>query len=114
MSFLAGALTDLNLFLADFGESQVLTPAGGAAVPFTGIAEIGFRQIDLASGSVASFDASVIGKSSVIGAAKKGDAVTLTSALDSISAAAYIVTVAQNSPDDLGQGMTRLLLRKTT
>ena len=112
MPLLTQIATDLDTFLADFGEDQVLTPAGGAAIPFTGIASIGFKQIELPSGSVISFDAEVVGKTSVIGTAKQGDAVTLTSALNSITAAAYTVTVPQNSPEDLGPGLTRLALRK--
>lgn len=113
MAFLTSALSDLDSFLADFGESQTWTPAGGAATPFTGVAEVGYRQIDLASGAVTSHDAAVFGKTSVIGTAKKGDAVSLTSVLNAVSAAAYEVTERQNGPDDLGPGMTRLMLRKS-
>lgn len=112
MTFLDQVNADLDTQLSDWGESQVWTPAAGAATPFTGIAEVGFKQIDLVSGAVISHDAAVIGKRSVIGAAKKGDAVSLTSVMNGMSAAAYTVTIPQNDPDDLGPGMTRLVLRK--
>lgn len=112
MAFLDDILEDLDTQLEDFGESQVWTPVGGAATPFTGIPEISFRMLETSAGQVVSSDARVIGKKSVIGDAKKGDAVTLTDTLSATSALACTALWVENDPDDLGPGFTRLVLKK--
>lgn len=112
MSFLDGLAADLDTMLADWGEGQIWTPSGGAATPFTGVPEVNFKMIDLASGSVATHDAAVFGKKTVISAAKKGDAVALTSALNGVSSVNYTITAVQDAPEDLGPGFVRLLLKK--
>lgn len=81
-------------------------------MPFTGIADVSSALIETGAGSVVSSDARVIGKRSVIGAAKKGDAIALTSSMNGISAAAYTVVVPFEHDPESGPGVTRLELRK--
>lgn len=107
MTFQSDMMTALDTFLADFGEAQVWI-----AAPFTGIPETGHALIETVGGGVVSSDMRVIGKKSVIGGAKKGEAVTYTDTLAGISALACTVVMVENDPGDLGPGWTRLHLKK--
>lgn len=111
MSFIAQVLTDLDLFLADFGESQSWTPAaGGAATAFTGIVENEYFD-----GSVvvpySSSKPSIMVKTTAVAGIARGDTVTVTSTLHGLSSAAYKLEHKQDSPGDLGPGMSRLILK---
>lgn len=111
MTFIAQALSELDLFLADHGESQSWTPAaGGAATAFTGIVEN-----DYFDGTVvvpySSSKPTVLCKTSSVTGIVRGDTVTVTSSLHGLSAAAYKLEHKQDSPGDVGPGFSRLVLK---
>lgn len=111
MTFIAQMISDLDFFLADFGESQSWTPAaGGAATAFTGIFDNDYLDVNVVV-QVASSKPALVVKTTAVAGIVRGDTVTVTSALHGISAAAYKLEHKEDSPGDVGPGFSRLILK---
>ena len=93
---------DLDIFLADFGETITYTPQGGQALQIQAIVDMPSFALQSAMGEVSSYKPQATCKTSDVSNAKKNDTVTARSGN-------YTVTDA--NPD--GTGFTVLLLTKS-
>lgn len=111
MSFITSAQAGIDLMLSRLGESQSWTPAaGGAATPFTGIFDNDYLDVNVVV-EVASAKPAMIVKTTSVAGIARGDTVTVTSTLYGISGVAYTLVTKEDSPADLGPGMSRLVLK---
>lgn len=104
-------LADIPMHIDLHGEDQSWTPAGGGATTaFVGVFDNDYIDVSVVV-QVASAKPALIAQTTAVAGIVRGDTVTVTSLLHGISAAAYKLEHKEDSPTDLGPGMSRLILK---
>lgn len=96
----------INAFFSDWGEDAIYSQAGELPTMISVVFDKYYQAVNFAAGTIESAKPAAIAKADDVSAAQQEEPIEVRGVI-------YKIANVQHAPEDLGEGLTRLILKKT-